>query len=155
MRTRKQLLPEVGAPAPANTGENSAAALPAAPERLPATRRAKRRKHQPIPAEFVPRFWDDLDRRLHPAKEIVRRVERLKRDSGADSYPRHLLCERAAFLSVLLESAEVEAGRSGRLDVGAYIQGLNALTGLLKALGLGKAATDVGDLRSYLGGRPA
>jgi hypothetical protein len=154
MRTRKQLLPEPGAPAPANPGERGAPALAAAPERLPTTRRARRRKHQPIPAEFVPRFWDDLDRRLHPAKEIVRRVELLKRDSGADSYPRQLLCERAAFLSVLLETAEVEAGRSGRLDVGAYVQGLNALTGLLKALGLERKVNDVGGLKGYWEGRP-
>ncbi|HEY1375537.1 MAG TPA: hypothetical protein VGF55_02025 [Gemmataceae bacterium] len=134
-----------------NTGGNGHSTAADLSDRLPTVRRAKRRVHQPVPAEFTPKFWQDLDRRLHPAKEIVRRVERLKRDSGADSYQKELLCERAAFVSVVLETFEVEAGQTGRIDLGAYVQAVNSLVGLLRHLGLEKRAKAAG-LTAYLGG---
>lgn len=117
---------------------------------LPHTRRAKERKSVSIPGTFVPQFWEDLDGRHHIAKEIRRRVKLLKDHAGADSYQRDLLCQRAAFLSVVLETMEITAARDGELDLGVWTQGVNALNGLLKSLGLDRKVRKAGNLKSYL-----
>lgn len=104
-----------------------------------------------LPKTFEPKFWERMDGRVSVAKEIRRRLETLRADAGADaSMQRDLLCQRAVFLAVLLESQECEALESGTLDTGGYVQACNALQGLLKALGLDKKVKQTADLRTYL-----
>lgn len=101
--------------------------------------------------QFKPRFWQDSDARISVVKTIRRRYEVLKEHCGGDeSYQRDLLCQRAAFISIILETQEVKAAEGGDLDLGAYTQGCNALSGLLIRLGLEKRIKSVNDLKSYL-----
>ena len=104
-----------------------------------------------IGKRFVPRFWEDADGRDAIIKRIKRRVERLKEDVGADSYQKELLCERAAFVVLQLETAERAAFEDGHLDMGVFTQMTNCLLGLLRSLGLEKKVKAVG-LKTYLGG---
>lgn len=104
-----------------------------------------------IPAQFKPRFWDDSDRRCAVVKTIRQRYQKLKEHCGGDeSIQRDLLCQRVAFISIILETQEVQAAEGGDLDLGVYTQASNALTGLLKTLGLEKRMKSVTDLREYL-----
>lgn len=104
-----------------------------------------------LPERFTPQFWQEADQRLAIVREIRRRVTALKADSGADSAQKQTLCERAVFLALQLETQEREAVENGRIDLGSYTQGCNALLGLLRALGLQKHAKPVnGDLKTYL-----
>jgi hypothetical protein len=88
--------------------------------------------------------------RISVVKTIRKRYQLLKEHTCADSVQRDLLCQRAAFISVILETQEVEASESGNLDLAVYTQGCNALSGLLIRLGLEKRIKKVSDLQSYL-----
>lgn len=112
--------------------------------------RRRFRKAIALPASFVPKFWDEADRRSAIVKEIVRRIERIERDTGANSIQKRLLCQRVVFMQLQLETQEREALESGKLDLGVYTQGVNCLIGLLKAVGLEKHVKDVSELRTYL-----
>ena len=104
-----------------------------------------------VPAKFTPRFWEDSDRRIAVVKTIRRRYQLLKQHCGGDeSYQRDLLCQRLAFISIILETKEVITAEGGHLYLGSYVQAVNALVGLLKMLGLEKRIKNVNDLRTYL-----
>jgi hypothetical protein len=104
-----------------------------------------------LPVRFTPRFWEDSDNRISVVKLIRQRHELLKAHAGGhESAQRELLCQRCAFVSVILETKEVEAAEGGTLDLGSYVQGVNCLTGLLRALGLEKRMKSVSDLSAYL-----
>lgn len=117
-------------------------------------RKRRKRKHGPtIVARFQPSFWVDADTRYAAIKLVRARVEALARDINADSEQKRLLVERAAFLSCVLESAEVRAAQGiEKLDLGAWTQGVNALTGLLKLLGIEKRTAQE-TLETYLAKR--
>lgn len=115
-----------------------------------ARRRTETRKDVAIPKTFIPRFWNDIDGRYGIAKEIRHRYETLQADTGADSYQRQMLCQRAVFMSVQLETMECEAAEGGRYDIGVYTQMTNALLGLLRTLGLDRKLKDTADLQTYL-----
>ncbi len=104
-----------------------------------------------VPMQFRARFWDDSDQRISVVKNIRQRYQLLKEDCGGEeSYQRDLLCQRVAFISIILETKEVQAAEGGDLDLGSYVQGVNGLMGLLKALGLEKRFKSVNDLKTYL-----
>jgi hypothetical protein len=103
-----------------------------------------------IPSKFTPRFWRDSDQNAASSRMIERRYQLLKEHTGADSYQRDLLCQRVAFISVILETIEVGAAEGEGLDLGVYVQACNSLTGLLKTLGLDKQVKNVTDLKDYL-----
>src|SRR6185436_5832745 len=110
-------------------------------------RRGKGRQHPTLPVRFVPKFWEDSDARLQIVKLIQRRVALLKDHCGGhESYQRDILCQRCGFLSVILETAEVNAASGQGLDLGSYIQAVNGLSGLLAKLGLEKRVKNVTDL---------
>jgi hypothetical protein len=67
-----------------------------------------------------------------------------------ESIQRDLLCQRAAFLSVVLETMEVKACEGAAIDWGGYVQAVNAFSGLLLRLGLEKRLKNVHDLQTYL-----
>lgn len=104
-----------------------------------------------LPATFRPAFWSEADNRLATVREIRRRVDELKSDTGAASAQKRTLCERAVFLALQLETQERQAVEEGKFDLGVYTQGVNALVGVLKSLGLEKVAKPVdGTLASYV-----
>lgn len=112
---------------------------------------AQTKKVAKVPKTFTPRFWDELDGRYGIAKEIRRRYEVLRADAGGDlSTQRDMLCQRAVFIGVCLETLETEAAETGEFDAGVYTQMSNALLGLLKALGLDRQVKKATDLRAYL-----
>lgn len=117
--------------------------------------RDERAKGVSIAEQFVPRFWDSVDGRTGIAKEIRRRFEELKTDTGADTAQKEMLCQRAIFIGIQLETMEIEAAQEGKLDAGVYTQMSNALLGLLKALGLERKQAKALDLRSYVKERNA
>ncbi len=108
-----------------------------------------------LPARFEPMFWGDADRRSGVVKEVRRRYDVLMQDSGAESYQKDLICQRAIFISIQLETMEVEAAQSGKFDPGCYTQMVNTLLGLLKALGLERQTKKTVDLKAYVKGRRA
>lgn len=97
-----------------------------------------------LPQVWRPRCVDNADGRFHSIKRLKARLAKLKKDCGCNSTQKRLLCERAVFLSSMLETIEVKALTEGLLDGGLYAQTCNALLGLLRALGLNnQAITDV------------
>ncbi len=98
---------------------------------------------------FRPRFWEDADGRCAAVKEIKRRLDRLREDAGADSYQKEMLCERAVFMALRLETMETEATEGRAFEAGSYGQAVNTFLGLLKALGLERKVKAVG-LKAYI-----
>src|SRR4051812_47898347 len=96
------------------------------------------RKQRDLPKRFTPKFWQDVDGRLGLKKRVRKRYLQLKEESQSESIQRDLLCQRAAFISIVLETMECSATESGDYDGGAYVQGCNALQGILTKLGLEK-----------------
>lgn len=104
-----------------------------------------------LPVRFTPKFWQDADQSLPAIRRVRRRYELIKEHcGGGESAQRDLLCQRVAFVSVILETQEILALQDGSLAMGLYIQASNNLTGLLKTLGLDKRMKNVTDLKSYL-----
>jgi hypothetical protein len=104
-----------------------------------------------LPRRFIPRFWQDCDCRIATVKLIKRRYELLKEHcGGGESAQRDLLVRRIAFVSIVLETAEVKACEAGEIDLGSYIQSVNSLVGLLKTIGLDRKVKNVTDLTAYL-----
>ena len=104
-----------------------------------------------IPARFEPRFWEDGDSRRSIVKLMRRRYKALHADAGGErSAQRDILIQRASFISIILETWEVRLAEGENIELGAYTQMVNALTGLLTKLGLEKHVRDVTDLKDYL-----
>ena len=122
-------------------------------------KRATKRKRQPnraksdttitLPQKFVPHFWSDQDRRLAHVREIQKRYEDLVADSAANSVQKELLCQRAVFLSIWIETQKVNAASTGEFDAGKYVHAVNSLVGLLRCLGLDKQAKETMNLSDY------
>lgn len=112
-------------------------------------------KRRDLETTFQPKFWDDLDGRTNLAQAIRQRYRTLHADAGVETEQRDLLTQRAVFLSLVLETQECEAVATGKFELGSYVQGINALTGVLKALGLDKRARDTESLRIYIEQREA
>jgi hypothetical protein len=125
-----------------------------AADRAAQAQRERARRRGTVPERFEPQFWQDADGRCASVKEIKRRHELLTRDTGADSYQKDLIAQRAVFLSIQLETYERIAAEEGKFDAGVYTQAVNALVGLLKALGLERKVQAVG-LRAYVNGQGA
>jgi hypothetical protein len=111
--------------------------------------RLNRRTQVTLSRTFVPSFAEQLDNRVAVVKEIRRRIKRLKAECGADSYMKELLCERAIFVALQLETMEVKAlAKEDKFDSALYCQALNTLSGLLNKLGLEKQTRTI-DLKAY------
>lgn len=113
------------------------------------------KKHDALPKTFKPKFWKDCDKRLAFVRELEQRIERLQQETNADSFAKQILCQRAIFIALRLETMEREVAENGTFDPGPYVQATNALVGLLKTLGLNKKGESF-RLNDYLKkGRPA
>ena len=104
-----------------------------------------------LPEQFIPQFWDEADGRCSVIKEIRHRYEVLKGDTQADNYQKDLICQRAIFISVQLETMEMVASETGSFNAGVYTQMVNSLMGLLKSLGLERKRKNVVSLQEYVG----
>ena len=120
-----------------------------------ANKRLKSRRGLFLSTRFNPRFFEEADQRLHIIKTIRKQVETLKSHCGCDSMMKELLCKRAIFISILLETMEAKAAEGGELDVGSYTQMSNGLCGLLKSLGLERKMKNAKDLKTYIEEREA
>lgn len=100
--------------------------------------------------KFVPQFWENEDRRCAVVRNFIERYETLKTDCGADSYQKELLCQRATFVAIQLETMEVNATRTGKFEAGKYGNLTNTFLGLLKSLGLERQAKQVESLETYI-----
>ena len=116
------------------------------------SRRRRRERELMLPTGFKAKFWEHMDQRAFIVREVKRRYELLKEDTGSNSTQRDLLCQRLAFLSIMLESAECEAVESGEFDPGSYSQTVNTLLGILRSLGLDKKVQQAGSLKAYVEG---
>ena len=114
-------------------------------------KRSRQNKKQiALPEHFVPQFWEDSDGRVAIVRMIRERLDTLKADCGANSFQKVLLCQRAVFISIQLETMEVNATQTGNIETGVYTQMVNSLVGLLKSLGLERKAKHVESLQSYV-----
>ncbi len=122
---------------------------------VPAKKKRNRRKKHgaTLPARFEPGFLDKADGRCQIVKTIKHRLERLKADCNADSFQKQILCERAVFLATLLQTQELAAYEGEELNLGSYVQAINSLLGVLKALGLTKQISQIIDLKEYVEAR--
>lgn len=99
----------------------------------------KKRKKPRLPATFDVRFLELADQRTSAMRLVRERFETLSQHAGVDSLQKELLCRRATFLSLQLESIEVRAIEGDEaVDLGKYSVMLNTFLGVLKALGLDK-----------------
>jgi len=101
---------------------------------------------------FKPHNIEDLDGRFDGGKQVKQRYRQFKRESGSTSLAQDLLCRRAAFLSVMVESLEVEALTGKKFHSGNLLQAGKTLFAILKALGLENTAAvpRKSALRKYL-----
>jgi len=119
-------------------------------------KRSKRTRAKPdgtLPQRWEPKLFSQADSRMAIVRELRRRVDVLKEEAGVDSFAKTMLAERAIFLATWLETQEREAIEGESFDSAKWIQGLNALTGCLRTLGLEKKAKTVTDLKTYVSGR--
>ncbi|MGZ0655636.1 hypothetical protein ACWPKS_08510 [Coraliomargarita sp. W4R72] len=113
----------------------------------------KTRKRETITTRFQPEFWAEADGRCAIVKEIKRRFELLKADCGADSHQKDMLCQRATFIAIQLETMERKAVEEETFDANRYTVLSNTFLGLLKSLGLERKVKEVTDIRSYAKGK--
>jgi hypothetical protein len=101
-----------------------------------ATKPARRRTRVGLSNSFTPLFWVDCDGRCGTVKQIKKRLAALRQDANANSVQKEMLCQRAVFIALQLETMERQAAEGGVFDSGRYAQSCNALLGMLRALGL-------------------
>ena len=104
-------------------------------------RSVQQQKELRISNTFVPSFWEQVDGRLASVKRIKRRLEALRKDAKVDSVQKEMLCQRAVFLALQIETVEQKAAQGEVVNSGQYCQSCNALLGLLRHLGLNSASS--------------
>lgn len=103
--------------------------------------------------KFTPQFWDEVDGRLEVMKRIKKRLKALRTDAGVDSYQKDIICQRAVFQILRLETMEAAALKGEPFDQGTYTQAVNSLVGRLRTLGFAKAKGKGINLQDYLAGK--
>lgn len=87
--------------------------------------------------DFKPQDLDDYDFRFDAAKRIRRFYQDLKRQCDITTAAKDSLARRAAYLSVKIETLEVESLTSrNKVKESALLQAINCFVGILKQLGL-------------------
>ena len=113
-------------------------------------RKSKSKRIVTLPERFEPKFWQQADGRCSIIREIRKRCDALKTTVCADTPQKQMLCERAVFLGVQLETMESNAVQAGEFAPSVYVQAVNCLIGLLKALGLERKAKAIDNLERYI-----
>ena len=104
--------------------------------------RTYRAKYKMLPAEFSTNFIAKMDGRAELTRRLSYAFNSALEDAGGVEnipYAKRALCERFAFLEEFLRQIENELvkGAVGRADLlGKWTQGVNAMTGLSKVLGV-------------------
>lgn len=103
-------------------------------------------------------FLNDLDLRFRPGQQLRRRYRALIAAIGgldAASPQQDSVIRRIVHLEALLEETELArlSNKPPVLEVGAYLQAINTLTGLFRLLGLKRMAKPIPSLQEYLHAR--
>jgi len=108
------------------------------------------------PGKFTPGFLDTMDRRTEVYQIMRERLDTILADLGGATEQSHIkttLAEKFIWMQAHLETMEAEMC-TGKVDrdatMGKWIQGVNALVGLAKTLGLERQTKGI-DLATYLG----
>jgi len=111
---------------------------------------ARRKKEPDLNTRFEPQFWEDLKQTTRIAIRIKKRLKQLEKEVQADSLAKQMLVQRAVFLSLRIETMEMEViNDNAKFEYGAYVHLVNAFKGCLRDLGLEKHA-DTLNLQEYL-----
>jgi hypothetical protein len=110
-----------------------------------------RRKKRRI-IDFKPQYLEDYDYRYGAAKKIRAIYLDFKKQCKINSTAKDLLARRAAYLSVRLDTLEVQSLTGKKVDQSVLTQLTNAFVGILKQLGLENldAAAGPETLREYV-----
>jgi hypothetical protein len=106
-----------------------------------------------LPEKHKPGWLDGLDRRQRYARALIARRDQLVEDLGGMdrmSYQQRTMAERTIFLEALVKEMEERHARGEPIDLNSYTHACNTMTGLLKALGLQRAAKPVETLHAYM-----
>jgi hypothetical protein len=113
-------------------------------------------KTSELPDRYSPDWIAKMDGRTTLAKAVTDRLQALQVDLGGPSelsYQEKALCKRIVWLECLIETREAQLAKGEEIDEGKHTQSVNALVGLLKAVGLQRRAAHVPSLRQYLEAR--
>jgi hypothetical protein len=112
------------------------------PRKSRGTRVNKATKPMTLPVKFIPGFLGDMDRRTELAKTLKANYATIINDVGGPSEVGHVkaaLIERFVWLEAIVQTLEHEMA-SGAIEkaehLGRWIQAVNSLSGLAKALGV-------------------
>lgn len=110
-------------------------------------------KLRSLPTKYAADWLDRLDYRTAIARAVRQRFEALTNDlGGVDSlsYQERSLCSRIVWVEALLETREAAIAAGEEINEGAYVQGVNALVGLLRAVGFERRTKPLPSLQDYL-----
>ena len=110
-------------------------------------------KRRSLPERFEAGWLAKMDTRVALVRELRARLDALASDLGGMdqlSYQERSLCERAIFVEYLLAKQERDLIEGKEFDQGAWVQSVNALSGLFNRLGLQRRQTDVQDLTTWI-----
>jgi hypothetical protein len=117
----------------------------------------REKKSKTLPIKYSKGFLDKLDGRTELAQQLHAAYTELTDDLGGTdslSHVKKVLAEKFCWLSAILRGIELQIAEGRRKDSGEllakWVQGLNALTGLARSLGLERKARKLDDLQSYV-----
>lgn len=113
-------------------------------------------KEPKTPRTFDPLWIQKADNRLVVIKMARERLSDLANDLGGDlSYQETVLARRLIWLELLAETIErdVSEGKAD-VDIGGYVQRINAIVGVIRLLGLKRRARKVPSLAKVLQEHP-
>ena len=120
---------------------------------MPMKAKSRAEKHRTLPERFESGWLAKMDTRMALVRELRARLDALATDLGgmdALSYQERSLCERAIFVEYLLAKQERELIEGAEFDQGAWVQSVNALSGLFNRLGLQRRQQDVPSLQTWI-----
>lgn len=115
-----------------------------------------KKKRLKLPAKYEPGFLGELDQRSLVYRELRNAYNEIVSDAGGEDDLTHAqlsLIERFVFLEAVLRTWENEIATKPKESdhlVGKWTQGVNALQGLAKVIGLKRQIKKAVSLKSYL-----
>ena len=104
-----------------------------------------------VPVKFDVNFLEQCDARKRAVRLMKKRYLTLREHTGAEgTAQKEILVRRATFLSLYLESLEIQAMSGAEVNMSTYSALSNSLTGLLKALGISKHMKSAVSVTEYL-----
>jgi len=115
-----------------------------------------KKKRTKLPAKYEPGFLGELDQRSLVYRELKNAYDEIVSDAGGEDDLTHTqlsLIERFVFLEAVLRTWENAIAVNPKANdhlVGKWTQGVNALQGLAKVIGLKRHMKKTASLKSYL-----